>query len=74
MNLNGIGRGNSLVVQCLGLQASTAGARVQSLVRELRSCMPRGVDNTYIHKQINRYNVLEETVLFKLAFVNEGMN
>ena len=30
--------GNSLVVQWLGLIAFTAGARVQSLLRELRSC------------------------------------
>ena len=35
--------GNSLVVQCLGLGAFTAGAQVRSLVRELRSRKPRGV-------------------------------
>ena len=34
------GLGNSLVVQWLGLHTSTAGARVQSLVRELRSHKP----------------------------------
>ena len=32
--------GNSLVVQWLRLIAFTAGARVQSLLRELRSCKP----------------------------------
>ena len=31
-------RGNSLAVQWLGLNAFTAGAQVQSLVGELRSC------------------------------------
>ena len=34
--------GNSLAVQWLGLSAFTAGARVQSLVRELRSHQPHG--------------------------------
>ena len=34
--------GNSLVIQGLGLSTFTAGARVQSLVRELRSCQPCG--------------------------------
>ena len=34
--------GNSLAVQWLGLHAFTAGAWVQSLVRELRSPKPRG--------------------------------
>ena len=33
---------NSLVVQWLRLDASTAEAQVQSLVRELRSCKPNG--------------------------------
>ena len=33
--------GNSLAVQGLGLCVSTAGARVPSLVREQRYCMPR---------------------------------
>ena len=33
--------GNSLAVQCLGLSAFTVVVRVQSLVRELRSCKPR---------------------------------
>ena len=32
--------GNSLVVQWLGLSALTAGAQVQYLLRELRSCKP----------------------------------
>ena len=32
--------GTSLVVQWLGLQASTAGAQMPCLVGELRSCMP----------------------------------
>ena len=36
-------RGNSLVVQWLGLSTFTAGAQVQSLVGELRSCKPHGV-------------------------------
>ena len=36
----GQGGQNSLAVQCLGLGAFTAMARVQSLVRELRSCKP----------------------------------
>ena len=35
-------RGVPLVVQWLELGASAAGARVQSVVRELRSCKPRG--------------------------------
>ena len=35
---------NSLVVQCLGLRTSTTGVMGQSLVRELRSCMPGGAD------------------------------
>ena len=35
--------GNYLVVQWLGLCASTAGLQVQSLVKELRSHMPRGI-------------------------------
>ena len=35
--------GNPLVVQWLGLSAFTAMARVQSLVRELRSCKLLGV-------------------------------
>ena len=30
------------MIQGLGLSTFTAGARVQSLVRELRSCQPRG--------------------------------
>ena len=34
--------GNSLAVQWLGLSALTAGAGVQSLVRELRSHKPHG--------------------------------
>ena len=34
--------GNSLAVQCLGLNAFTARARVRSLVEELRSCMLQG--------------------------------
>ena len=34
--------GNSLVVQGLGLSTFTARTRVQSLVRELRSCQPHG--------------------------------
>ena len=43
--------GNSLVVQWLGLHAFTAGARVQSLVRELKSCVPCGVaKNNNNHK------------------------
>ena len=33
--------GNSLAVQWLGLGAFTAGAQVQSLLGELRSCKPR---------------------------------
>ena len=37
---NGID-GSSLVVQWLGLSAFTAGAQVQSLVREMRSHKPR---------------------------------
>ena len=36
-------KGNSLVVQCLVFCAFTARAWVQSLVGELRSCMPHGV-------------------------------
>ena len=35
--------GNPLVVQWLGLRALTARAQVHSLVRELRSCKPRGM-------------------------------
>ena len=35
--------GNSLAVQWLGLGTFTAGAQVQSLVRELRSCKLCGV-------------------------------
>ena len=35
--------GNSLAVQCLGLHAFTAMARVHFLVRELKSCKPRSV-------------------------------
>ena len=35
--------GSSLAVQWLGLGAFTASAPVQSLVREIRSCKPRGV-------------------------------
>ena len=35
--------GNSLAVQWLGLSVFAAGARVQSLVRELRSCKPCGM-------------------------------
>ena len=34
--------GNSLAVQWLGLGTFTASAQIQSLVRELRSCKPRG--------------------------------
>ena len=35
--------GSSLAVQCLGLHAFTAMARIQSLARELRSCKLHGV-------------------------------
>ena len=35
--------GNYLVVQWLGLHASTVGLQVQSLVKELRSHLPRGI-------------------------------
>ena len=40
---NKITIGNSLAVHWLGLSAFTAGARVQSLVGELRSRKPRNV-------------------------------
>ena len=53
-------RGNSLVVQWLGLHASTTGAQVWSLVRELGSCKPLNMakgkksnwKNIYIYKII----------------------
>jgi len=35
--------GNPFVVQWLGLRALTARTQVHSLVRELRSCKPRGI-------------------------------
>ena len=39
-------------IQWLGLHASTAGARVQPLARELRSYMPRGRQtHTHTHTQ-----------------------
>ena len=43
--------GNSLVVQWLGLSALTAGAQVQSLLGELRSCKPHsaGKKKNYSH-------------------------
>ena len=40
--VSNLGTGNSLAVQWLGLHAFTAGAQVQSLVRELRSCKQCG--------------------------------
>ena len=38
-----VGRGDSLVVQWLGLALSLSGPQVPSLVRELRSYKPHGV-------------------------------
>ena len=47
---------NSLVVQLLGLRASTAGGTVWFLVRKLRSCMLHGMDRKkYIHTYIYIY-------------------
>ena len=43
---------NSLVVQWLGLHAFTPGAKVRSLVRELRSYKPSGMA-----KKINKVNI-----------------
>ena len=34
--------GTSLVVRCLGICLAVQGMRVQSLIREVTSCMPRG--------------------------------
>ena len=43
--------GTSPVVQQLTLHASTAGALVPSLVRELRSCMPQSKERKFKKKK-----------------------
>ena len=53
-------KGNSLVVQWLGLCAFTAGAQVQSLVRELRSREPHSVAKK---KKKERLSFLRSQVL-----------
>ena len=48
------GVGTSLEVQWLGLGASTAGARVQSLVGELRSRMPKKKKKKRVGLEVGR--------------------
>ena len=52
------GLGTSLAVQWLRIHASTAGARVRSLVTELRVHMPRGAakkNGVYKHVKMNMF-------------------
>ena len=42
--------GNSLVLQWMGLQASTAGAQVRCLVEEIRSQKPYGIGKKFKKK------------------------
>ena len=51
--------GNSIAVQGLGLCASTAGAQVQILVRELRFCMLHGAVKKKKKKKKN-YNMIQQ--------------
>ena len=68
--------GNSLAVQWLGLDAFTAVARVQFLVRELRSCKRRGVSKKnpqkLILKLINRSIVMGPVDLPSLTWFSSS--
>ena len=67
--------GNSLAVQRLGLSTFTVVARVQSLVRELRSCKPHGVTkklkkkNSCAHRNKPKYSQEQHTLTKKLHLV-----
>ena len=55
--------GNSQAVQWLGLGALTAGARVQYLIGELRSCKLRSVAKKNTNKQTNKKRMVPERAL-----------